>query len=110
MDAESARANIRELIDLIADTRRMTMGEAAEIHVGAGLLRVYDTALPQSWFDAYCGWQANRPEYAHRAIDVPTAFVWCYDGALAFGAPYALTASAQAALQAFLQVSGGFCG
>jgi hypothetical protein len=84
---EDARMNILELVDLLASQRRLTMDEASDIHEAAGFLRVYDTALPQSWFERF--WA--------RTGHAPVGIVWCYDR-LICGEPYAVTKQAHVEL------------
>lgn len=120
MDENTARANIRELVDLLEDAQARefrkygmvyhgrTMGEVAKFHENAGLLRVFDFALPQAWFDAYIAW-ARSPGVVYSGEvqhDRPVGVVWCYDAPGYSGAPYALTAGAQLALDAFERAGG----
>uniref|UniRef100_A0A6M3L133 Uncharacterized protein n=1 Tax=viral metagenome TaxID=1070528 RepID=A0A6M3L133_9ZZZZ len=46
----------------------------------AGVLKVYDFALPQSWFEEVMATTGCKP-LGH--------IVWCYDGSM-FGYPYAM--------------------
>lgn len=63
--------------------RRLTAGEAAE----QLQLKVYDTALPQTWVD-----QVKQLTGWYPAGD---GIVWCYDRSTNLGEPVALTTSAQ---------------
>lgn len=120
MDANTARANIRELLELLELSQERefgkygmtyhgrTMGDCAKFHENAGLLRTFDFALPQQWFDAYIAW-ARSPGVVYSGEvqhDTPVGVVWCYDTPGYSGAPYALTASAQSALDAFDRAGG----
>ena len=104
MTDDQRRANIRELVELLDVERNrgpfgcwcMSVGDACEFHERAGLLSVYDTALPQGWWDAFYGATGDRP----------AGIVWSYDAARTFGAPYALTASAQVELERFQRLQG----
>lgn len=87
MTPEDARDNVLELVELLSAQRTMTVREACQIHQAAGLLDVYDSALPQWWYEKY----VSRHEHP------PVGFVWAYDGST-LGRPYPLTKSAAATL------------
>ena len=67
-------------------------------------LKVYDTALPQSWLDETClqihakfvADHQEVPPYIYRTIQ--SGAVWCYDEGSIFGYPVALTDKAHALL------------
>lgn len=63
-------------------------------------LKVYDTALPQSWLDATV---KNLNEDYHKVL---SSFVWCYDGGSFCGYPYPLTVEAYGYLKALDQHLG----
>jgi hypothetical protein len=54
-------------------------------------LQVYDTALPQPWWD----------RFRQVTGEPPQGIVWCYDRLTAFGEPIALTTDAQQLLDKF---------
>lgn len=120
IDIEARRANVRELCDLLSEHSdqvradqesgvwewatieqyrdcgfshywRFNGRDATAIHKNAGLLNNWDTALPQSWWDAFY----------NATGQAPYGIVWAYDTPGYYGAPYALTADAQHLLDAF---------
>jgi hypothetical protein len=48
-------------------------------------IKIYDTALPQSWFDVM------NQIFGGSSVDVLPNFVWSYDDAILMGAPRPLT-------------------
>lgn len=97
--------NLQELVGLLEDRRNrehasyganyygMNLREACQIFENAGLLRVYDTAIPQAWFD----------DFIARNGEPPRGIVWSYDTFKTFGGPFAVTQEAQRRLDQYQQ-------
>jgi hypothetical protein len=83
----------------------VTKNEAAD----AAGLKVYDTAIPQSWLE--CVSQdpggSDRDARMHIYDIVRSGTVWCYDGPhRVFGAPYPLTDEARRAIAQYDALHG----
>lgn len=105
MEMETARANIRELWDLLEENQERefrkygmtyhggSYRDCIALHVNAGFLGAnnWDSALPQSWWDDF---------YA-RVGEPPYGIVWSYGGAGILGGPYPVTSSAARNLETF---------
>jgi hypothetical protein len=66
-----------------------TLGDAA---TAAGIV-TFDTALPVTWTDAVAAETGTQP--------APLGFVWCYDRARMYGAPFPLTPAAAQLLRRY---------
>ncbi len=64
--------------------------DTAKLAEKAGL-KVFDTALPLAWYEDVHRKTGFWPQVL--------GFVWCYDVATVYGAPYALTEAAEVLLQ-----------
>ena len=87
---EEKAHNLIELFHLLDETRRYsfhTVGDVCKALEAAGLLRAYDTALPQMWVDKVMLAQGQSVP----VIYPPGHVVWCYDRLRFGGAPFAIT-------------------
>ena len=72
-----------------------TKGEIAEEAKAKGLIRQYDTALPQQWLDEFVRKVGGEEAYGK----ILSSFVWAYDDKGAMGFPYPLTPEAEELLK-----------
>ncbi len=89
---ENMNAHIKKSCPLKAehysDYDGINVNELAALHG----LKVYDTALPQSWYTKFTEFTKCNP-VGH--------IVWCYDVAKVFGAPVGITSTGQILLEVY---------